>query len=110
MSRTRSVGQASAEQAVMRALKTRPRVSAAEVASAAGVGRSTASKTLARLEGAGGVQRIEGGREGRRRMPDRWMIADAKPAASTGKRRVAKPGGMLSVCVPASSTGWCWRI
>lgn len=105
MSKTRSVGQASAAEVVMRALTAKPRASAAEVAWAAGVGRSTASKTLARLEGAGEVQRIEGGREGRRRMPDRWMIADAKPAASTGKGRIAKPGGDVERLRPGQLDG-----
>lgn len=83
---TTSAERPSAERAVMRALKAKPRLSAAEVASAAGVGRSTAGKMLARLEDAGEVRRIEGGREGRWRLPDRWMLSGAKQT----KGRIAK--------------------
>jgi hypothetical protein len=78
-----------AEEALLKALAEQPDATAADLASTAGVGRSTASKTLARLEQAGEVRRSEGGRDGGRRLPDRWALAsgepgsDAAPAAAT---------------------------
>jgi hypothetical protein len=76
-----SAGKTPAEQAVMKALKAKPQATTAEIASAAGVGRSTASKLLARLESSGEAQRTDGGRDGARRLPDRWALAATKPAA-----------------------------
>jgi hypothetical protein len=85
---------------------------AAEVAETAGIGRSTATKVLAALAGAGQVMRSPGGRDGARRLPDRWSlpvpgeVAD-RPAAgrdeSTGtastSRRLGKGelAGMVAV-------------
>jgi len=47
----------------------------AEIVAAAGLGRSTVGKALARLEQSGRVRRSAGGREGARRLPDRWSVA-----------------------------------
>lgn len=63
------------EQAVLAALGAKPRATAAEIAAAAGLGRSTAGKLLAALERRGTVRRTAGGREGARRLPDRWELA-----------------------------------
>ena len=73
------------EQAILKALAANPDATAAEVAVAAGVGRSTASKVLARLASTGEVRRTEGGRDGARRLPDRFALASAEPAAKTAK-------------------------
>lgn len=70
----------SAEEALLKALAEQPDATAGDLASAAGLGRSTASKTLARLEQAGEVRRSEGGRDGGRRLPDRWALASSEPA------------------------------
>jgi hypothetical protein len=59
------------------------------VAAAANVGRSTASKVLARLTSSGEVRRIEGGRDGARRLPDRFALASAELAADDGKPKAA---------------------
>jgi DNA-binding IclR family transcriptional regulator len=49
----------------------------AEIATATGLGRSTVGKALAALERDGTVRRHPGGRDGRRRLPDRWSIGRA---------------------------------
>jgi hypothetical protein len=79
---TKPAANPSADQAVTTALKAKPEVTAAEVASAAGIGRSTASKVLARLASSGQVRRTEGGRDGARRLPDRFALASAEPTAT----------------------------
>jgi hypothetical protein len=78
------------DQAALKALAANPDATAAEVAAAANVGRSTASKVLARLTSSGEVRRIEGGRDGARRLPDRFALASAEPAADGGKPKAAE--------------------
>jgi hypothetical protein len=77
------------EQAVLKALASNRDATAVEVAAAAGVGRSTASKVLARLASSGQVRRNEGGRDGARRLPDRFALASTEPAAKTAKPKAA---------------------
>jgi len=87
----------SAEQAVRKALRARPDASAAELAAAAGLGRSTVSKLLAELERGGEVRRRTGGREGGRRMPDRWSLCSAKRAARAAQGEAGerlRPGAL----------------
>ncbi len=67
---------------------------AAELAEQTGVGRSTASKVLAALAGEGLVTRAVGGRDGQRRLPDRWslrVVADGD-AGTGGTDRLGKGG------------------
>jgi hypothetical protein len=78
------------EQAVLNALASEPDATAADVASAAAVGRSTASKVLARLASSGEVRRTEGGRDGARRLPDRFALASAETAAADGEPKAAE--------------------
>jgi Sugar-specific transcriptional regulator TrmB len=84
------------EQAILKALAANPEATAAEVAAAANVGRSTASKVLARLASIAEVRRIEGGRDGSRRLPDRFALASTEPTAKTAKPKATgehlKPG------------------
>jgi MarR family len=80
---------AASEQAVLAALAANPNATAAAVAATAGVGRSTASKMLARLASSGQARRTEGGRDGARRLPDRFALASAEPAAKTAKPTAA---------------------
>ena len=72
-------------EAVLAALGSGP-ASAAEVAEAAGIGRSTATKVLAALAAGGQVKRTPGGRDGARRLPDRWAlpVAAEVPDPSAG--------------------------
>jgi MarR family len=78
------------EQAILAAVGTRPEMTAAEVAEVAKVGRSTAGKILARLADSGEIARVRGGREGARRLPDRFS-----PAA-TGKQTDAATKASVS--------------
>ena len=73
-----------AQGAVLAALASRPGTTAAEIAAAAGICHSTAAKALAALAGQGRVERDPGGRDGARRLPDRWSLASQK-------KRQAKP-------------------
>ncbi len=57
---------------VAAALVAQPGATAAELAEAAGIGRSTAAKALAAMEQEGTARRATGGRDGGRRLPDRW--------------------------------------
>jgi DNA-binding IclR family transcriptional regulator len=74
----------STEQAVLKALASRPELTAAEVAAATGRGRSTVAKALAELERAGEVRRSPGAKEGARRSADRWSPACENPGAREG--------------------------
>lgn len=84
-----STGAAATAEAVLEALGRHPGTTVAELAEAAGISRSTASKALAALEAEGKVRRLPGGREGGRRRPDHW----APPEAATPSRAGKTPGG-----------------
>lgn len=76
-------------EAIIAALTDHPSSTAAEVADAAGIGGSTASKGLAALEQDGTVVRQPGGRENGKRVADRWSLgsetaAPVSPIAATG--------------------------
>ena len=111
-----------ATQQLLDALAERPDASAAELADAAGIGRSTASKLLVTLAAQGRALRRPGGHQGGRRTPERWTLITttattrdttaASPALaatpaprllmSTGPRRHRAGWGL------ASSRSW-WR-
>jgi hypothetical protein len=98
----------STAEAVKKALKASPGATAEAVASAAGIGRSTAGKALARLTQAGEVSRTEGGREEGRRLPDRYSLRNAPAPAVTGSgssAAQAKDSGGADVKAPANRTG-----
>jgi DNA-binding transcriptional MocR family regulator len=71
-------------EAILYALRRHPDSTAAELASAAGIGRSTASKALAVLEGEGYVIRrhAEPPQQGERTAPDHWSLSSGPPVAS----------------------------
>ncbi len=77
----------SAEQTVMNVLSGHPNMTAVEIATAGELGRSTVSKTLAKLESAGKVRRTEGQRDGSRRLPDHWRLARSRT------RKARQPAG-----------------
>lgn len=93
----------SAKQAILEVLSVEPQASVAQIAVSAGVGRSTASKLLAQLESDRRVRRSEGGRDGKRRLPDLWSLADQQPAASGAVK--AKPASGRSARRPAVANG-----
>jgi DNA-binding MarR family transcriptional regulator len=72
------------EDKILEALRSGSGDTVAELAEAAGIGRSTAGKALGALEEAGRVRRTEGGRDGGRRLPDRFevVVATAAPAGT----------------------------
>lgn len=97
MSKTKT---APAKQAILEVLKLEAQASAAQIAVSAGVGRSTAGKLLAQLESDGEVRRTEGGRDGKRRLPDLWSLADQQPAARGAR---AKPASGRSDAKPTAA-------
>ncbi len=74
------------------ALGARREVSVAELAEATGLGQSTVAKTLATFEANGTATRTPGGRDGGRRLPDRWSpITTANNATEVAKRAADAP-------------------
>jgi predicted ArsR family transcriptional regulator len=63
------------EEMVVKTLASRGELTITEIAAAIGLGRSTVGKTLTALERTGMARRSAGGREGGRRLPDRWSLA-----------------------------------
>jgi DNA-binding IclR family transcriptional regulator len=82
---TTSTGAAATAEAVLEALGRHSDTTVAELAEAAGIGRSTASKALGTLEAEGKVRRLAGGREGGRRRADRWAPSEAARPSRAGK-------------------------
>ena len=64
---------------ILESLAAHPRLTAAKLAEVLGIGQSTAAKHLATLEVAGTARREPGGRDGGRRVADRWSAT--APAA-----------------------------
>lgn len=90
------------------ALTALPDITAAEVAGALGIGRSTAAKRLARLEASGTIRRNPGGRSGGARVADRWSLATPAPATrqsqgATSEDPAATSGGAVSPSDPDPS-------
>jgi hypothetical protein len=84
-------------EAILDALRQHPDATAAELAEAAGLGRSTASKTLANLEAKGRVSRQRGTSEGGKAAPDRWTLVPDPLAGHTNR---AEPGLQAAAEVP----------
>lgn len=74
---------------LLAALGKSPGATAAELAEAAGIGRSTANKALAVLEAEGRVSRTARDPEGGRRQPDRWNLVSSSPRK--GRRTESGP-------------------
>ena len=64
---------------VLDALAAHPGATSAALAEVLGIGQSTAAKHLAALEAAGSAHREAGGRDGGRRLADRWNTAAPAP-------------------------------
>ena len=79
-----TISKVSPEQ-ILDALAARPGASAAGLAEALGIGQSTAAKHLASLEATGAARREPGGRNGARRLADRWyVVAEAESGDTDG--------------------------
>ena len=85
-------------EAVLDAVKAQPGVTAAEVAETLGMGQSTATKHLAALEARKVLRRQPGGRDGNRRLPDRWHVSKAR-AKRAGKSADRLGRGALGALV-----------
>jgi len=85
---------------VLDVLIAHPGVTSAELAEVLGIGQSTAAKRLAALEVAGTVRREPGGRDGGRRLADRWSATTPGPATSTED---AQPEGQDAPAVAAAN-------
>lgn len=66
---------------ILDALTAHPGVTSAELAEVLGIGQSTAAKHLAALEAASTAWREPGGRDGGRRLADRWSTTTPEPKA-----------------------------
>ncbi len=92
-------------EAVLDALRQHPSATAAQLAEAAGIGRSTAGKILAGLEAEGRVTRQRDTSEGGKPTPDCWTLTLDPPANGIDhapERRPATAGE--STAQPASTT------
>lgn len=87
------------EDTVVNALASASDLISAEIATATGLGRSTVGNALVSLERAGTVHRDPGGRDGRRRLPDRWSGGQAddtsSPASATQRLRPGQLDGLV---------------
>jgi DNA-binding MarR family transcriptional regulator len=96
-----------AAQALLGALADRPAATATELAAAAGIGRSTATKLLATLAAQGRVLRQPGGHKDGRRAADRWTLPTPATAQELGASTPAAPASPAGPTPSAdqSSTG-----
>jgi hypothetical protein len=83
----------STEQKVLAALGAAKEATVDQVAAEAAIGRTSARKYLAALEQTGAVKRAPGGREGKRKLPDRYSPAreEGGPPPPTSARRDGSP-------------------
>jgi DNA-binding transcriptional ArsR family regulator len=79
---TTTTDKLSTEQKVIDALAAQEEATVDEVAAALGIGRTSARKHLAALQRAGKVKRGAGGREGKRKLPDRYSLAGEEQEAA----------------------------
>ena len=78
-------------------------ISAAELAAAADIGRSTAQQDLVALEAAGLARREKGVQEGARRSPDQWFQADAAATTPADAPAAPSPEPDTAVTDPADT-------
>lgn len=88
-------------QKVVDALAATTEATVDEVAAAAGIGRTSARKYLVDLDRSGKARRIAGGRDGRRKLPDRFTLVVDESAAAEPRSAARKfpserlsPGGL----------------
>jgi hypothetical protein len=91
-SKATSQAKTSHEATVTKAVKENPGATIDAVAQHARIARSTAGKTLGLLTEAGVLTRHEGGRDGRKRLPDRFTLKDVElPADAKSRKSAAEP-------------------
>ncbi|SRR6266508_392970 len=87
-------------EAILDSLRQHSDVTAAELAEAAGIGRSTAGKTLASLEAQGRVTRQRGTSEAGKATPDRWTLVSEPDRAEPEPQ----PAAEVAMDEPADTT------
>lgn len=102
---TKSTPRTETESKLWKALQASPGSTAAALATAAGIGRSTAPKILTRWAGAGVVTRTTGIADGGSRPADRWSITrdDAPADEHSGTSDATSPS--LPEAADAAPTG-----
>lgn len=90
---------------VIGALEKVPGSSAAEIAEATGLGRSTVTRKLAELEKAGLAARTPGERESGVRTPDLWELAKKAAGSSRGSKSSASESSSGTAEAPRSKGG-----
>src|SRR6266511_3127552 len=99
----------SSVEAILNALRQHPDATAAELAEATGIGRSTAGKTLASLEAQGRVTKQRGTSEAGKATPDRWTLvsepdrAEPEPQPAAAEVAVDEPAATTETPAEASS-------
>jgi DNA-binding transcriptional MocR family regulator len=90
--------QQTSTEAILDSLAAHPEVTVADLADVLGIGRSTVAKRLDALQAAGTARREPGGREGGRRVADRWSATAhvADDAAHDGADHAASDGPVRS--------------
>ena len=78
---------------ITQALAAHPEVTVAEAVETLGIGQLTAAKHLATLEVRGAARREPGGREGGRRVADRWSATEPGPMRRRTTVLIARPTG-----------------
>lgn len=86
---TNTTGPEPTRQRVLQALTAAPGATAADLASKAGLGRSTVTKALRDLEADQLARREVGGHDGKRKLPDRWTAIQVPENDTTDE---AAPG------------------
>jgi DNA-binding IclR family transcriptional regulator len=87
-----SAAKRSSGETIVAVLEAKRDATVSDIAAAAGLGRSTVGKVLARLERAGRVHRSPGRHEGGRRLPDRWATgAPKRPARGRARGKRLRP-------------------
>jgi DNA-binding IclR family transcriptional regulator len=104
-----SAAKPTSEEAVAKALASETEMTGAEIATATGLSRSTVGKALAALQRDGTVRRHRGGRDGRRRLPDRWSIGrgaerDDRARAATKRLRPGQLDGLVHDYIDSQGT------
>jgi DprA winged helix domain len=104
-----SAAKPTSEEAVAKALASGAEMTSAEIATATGLGRSMVSEALTALERGGTVRRHPGGRDGRRRLPDRWSIGrpperDDRARAATQRLRPGQFDGLVLDYIDSQGT------
>src|SRR6266511_2184489 len=99
---------ATSVEAVLDALRQHPDATAAELAEHAGIGRSTATRTLVNLETKGQVTRQRGKAEaGGRTAPDRWALV---PDTHTDPDETQQPATEKPAAEPTSKDSSSQRL